>query len=85
MQYCSGKSRIAKYIADVIYKKETRIAKGKKCQVVSLFCGTCAVESKLAEHFEVIICNDKQEYLIAMLNGVQNGYELPEKCDLKKI
>lgn len=28
--------------------------------------------------FDVVICNDKQQYLIALLNGVKNGYELPE-------
>ena len=43
-----------------------------------MFCGTCSVESKLADFFNVLVCNDKQEYLIAMLNGVQKGYELPE-------
>jgi DNA adenine methylase len=45
---------------------------------VSLFCGSCAVESKLT-FFERRICNDNQPYLIEFLKGVQNGYELPEK------
>ena len=45
---------------------------------MSLFCGSCAVEAKLAPHFDRVICNDKHEYLIEMLKGVQNGYELPE-------
>ena len=43
-----------------------------------MFCGSCAVEAKLAPHFDRVICNDKHEYLIEMLKGVQNGYELPE-------
>ena len=45
---------------------------------VSLFCGSCAVEAKLAPYFNKVICNDKHEYLIEMLKAVQNGYELPE-------
>lgn len=45
---------------------------------VSLFCGTCSIESKVAPHFANIICNDKHKYLIAMLNAVQSGYELPD-------
>lgn len=44
---------------------------------VSLFCGTCSVESKISG-FSRKILNDKHEYLIDMLNGVKNGYELPE-------
>lgn len=44
---------------------------------VSLFCGSCAVESKV-QGYNRIVCNDKHEYLIEMLKGVQNGYELPE-------
>lgn len=36
------------------------------------------MESKLSNNFDVLICNDKQEYLIAMLNGIRQGYELPE-------
>ena len=43
-----------------------------------MFCGSCVVEAKLAPHFDRVICNDKHEYLIEMLKGVQNGYELPE-------
>lgn len=44
---------------------------------VSLFCGTCSVESKI-RGFNRIICNDIHEYLIALLNGVKDGYELPD-------
>ena len=43
-----------------------------------MFCGTCSIESKV-KGFDKIICNDNHEYLIAMLQAVQQGYELPEK------
>lgn len=43
---------------------------------MSLFCGACNVEAKIiAEHK---ICNDKHEYLIAMWQALQRGYELPD-------
>ena len=45
--------------------------------LVSLFCGSCSVESKLT-FFTKKILNDKHEYLIELLNGVKNGYELPD-------
>lgn len=70
MQYQGGKSRIARSIADIISLT------GGAC-FVSLFCGSCAVESKV-QGFSRKILNDKHAYLIAMLRGVQNGYELPE-------
>lgn len=41
-----------------------------------MFCGTCSVESKLSL-FKPLVCNDIHPYLIAMLKGVQNGYDLP--------
>ena len=44
---------------------------------VSLFCGSCAVESKVTG-YDRIVLNDKHKYLIALLRGVQAGYELPE-------
>lgn len=44
---------------------------------VSLFCGSCAVESKV-QGFSRKILNDRHQYLIALLQGVQRGYELPE-------
>ena len=42
-----------------------------------MFCGSCSVESKV-EGFSRKILNDKHEYLIELLNGVKNGYDLPE-------
>ena len=42
-----------------------------------MFCGSCSIESKV-KGFDKVLCNDSHEYLIEMLKGVQNGYELPE-------
>ena len=71
MRYQGGKSRIAKQIAMEIERESNSNI------FVSLFCGTCSVESKLTG-FKTKILNDKHKYLIDMLNGVKNGYELPE-------
>lgn len=71
MRYQGGKSFSAKHIAPIISEK----ANGK-C-FVSLFCGCCAVESKVAGYTRIIL-NDKHKYLISMLKGVQAGYELPD-------
>lgn len=73
MRYQGGKSRIATSIAVAIERERE-----SNQTLVSLFCGSCAVEAKLAPHFNKVICNDKHEYLIEMLKGVQNGYKLPE-------
>lgn len=95
MRYQGGKSKIAKtvaaYISDALYRGGyfRRYGDGDKAQVlknagggyrtfVSLFCGGLAVEG-LVEGADRIILNDKHEYLIAMLRGVQAGYELPEQ------
>ena len=32
----------------------------------------------MAAHFNHIICNDNNKYLIALLSGIQNGYQLPD-------
>lgn len=72
MRYQGGKSRIAQPIAKII----TTVAGGGRC-FVSLFCGSCAVESKV-QGFTRKILNDRHQYLIALLRGVQSGYELPE-------
>lgn len=90
MQYMGGKSRIARSIADIINEIPRRKIPdcpadsqdnhhgggGERC-FVSLFCGSCAVESKV-QGFTRKILNDRHQYLIALLRGVQNGYELPE-------
>lgn len=58
---------------NLFYKKKESIK-----TFVSLFCGGCAIETKLAPHFENVICNDLHPYLIAMYQALQNGYDLPE-------
>lgn len=91
MQYLGGKSRISREISAVInevsrwkIKDSTRVITNNiEIQrgggtFVSLFCGSCSVESKI-EGYNRKICNDKHEYLIALLNGVKNGYNLPEQ------
>lgn len=75
MRYASGKSRISRQISETILQN---VRGGYETSLISLFCGSCSVESKLAPYFDDVICNDKQEYLIALFNGVKNGYELPE-------
>ena len=74
MRYQGGKSRIAQQIAEIIQRERERES---NLTFVSLFCGSCSVESKV-NGFDKIICNDKHEYLIELFKGVQNGYELPE-------
>lgn len=73
MRYQGGKSRIASKIADIISGGGIN----NDC-FVSLFCGSCSVESKV-KGFSRKILNDKHKYLIDLLNGVKNGYDLPEK------
>ncbi len=73
MRYQGGKSRIAKYISGMI-------GGAGQCNttLVSLFCGGCSVEASAAQYFDRLICNDNHKYLIALLNGVKSGYELPD-------
>lgn len=72
MRYQGGKSRISQQIAEIIQREiENNLT------FVSLFYGSCSIESKV-RGFDKIICNDKHEYLIELLKGIQNGYELPE-------
>jgi site-specific DNA-adenine methylase len=51
MRYHGGKSKIATSIASVILNTIQ-----KERELVSLFCGTCSVEAKLAPHFEHAVC-----------------------------
>lgn len=73
LRYQGGKSAIAKSISN-----EILLRAGGADTLISLFCGACSVEVKLAPHFENVICNDNHKYLIALLKGVQEGYELPD-------
>lgn len=74
MRYQGGKSRIALPIAALI--NASRLTGGEQV-FVSLFCGSCSVESKI-QGFSRVILNDRHYYLIALLRGVQGGYTLPE-------
>lgn len=69
MRYLGGKTKIAKPIAEIISKSSGGC-------FVSLFCGSCVIESLVKA--ETKILNDKHEYLIAMYRALQDGYELPE-------
>ena len=75
MRYQGGKSRIAAPIAVAIERERERESSDT---FVSLFCGSCVIESKLAPNFKRVICNDKHKYLIEMFKALQNGYNLPE-------
>ena len=71
MQYMGGKSRISKQIAEIL---NSAIDKNKP--FVSLFCGSCAIESKVQA--DVKILNDKHPYLIAMWQALQDGWMPPD-------
>ena len=79
MRYQGGKSRIAKQIAAIISQEKRE----RSLYFVSLFCGTCSIESKVTGYSHKIL-NDKHEYLIALLNGVKNGNELPENISVEQ-
>lgn len=70
MQYMGGKSRISKQISEILN------AAIKDRVFVSLFCGSCAIESKVQT--DVKILNDKHPYLIAMWQALQNGWMPPD-------
>lgn len=72
MRYQGGKERISKQVAEVL-----RGGQNESDTFVSLFCGTCSIESKL-NCYSRIICNDIHPYLIAMLKGVRDGYVFPD-------
>ena len=71
MQYMGGKSRISKQISEILNS-----AIDKDMPFVSLFCGSCAIESKVQA--DVKILNDKHPYLIAMWQALQNGWMPPD-------
>ncbi len=70
MRYLGEKSRIAKDISAILnqYTKDKPF--------VSLFCGSCAIESKVETDTKIL--NDAHPYLIALYKSLQNGYELPD-------
>lgn len=69
MQYLGGKSRISKQISKILNDN-------KRDTFVSLFCGTCSVES-LVESVSIVL-NDAHPYLIACLKDFQSGREFPD-------
>ncbi len=71
MKYMGGKSRISKQIAEVLNSTIN-----KDTPFVSLFCGSCAIESKVQA--DVKILNDKHPYLVAMWQALQNGWTPPD-------
>lgn len=66
-----GKSRISQQIAEILNS-----AINRDTPFVSLFCGSCAIESKVQA--DVKILNDKHPYLIAMWQALQNGWTPPD-------
>lgn len=72
MQYYGGKSRIKKYLHEILNK----LAKDKV--FVDLFCGACNVVEGITTAKERM-ANDINPYLIALLKDVQAGYIPPEK------
>lgn len=91
MRYQGGKSRIATAIAEVINAIHGREipdcttnrgifdphSGGGRTSFVSLFCGSCAVESKVTG-FDQVILNDRHPYLVALMRNVQAGWNPPE-------
>ena len=69
MQYLGGKSRIANSIAEIINENDCKV-------FVSLFCGSCAVETKVKASKKIL--NDKHPYLISMWRSLQEGWEPPD-------
>lgn len=74
MRYLGGKSRISKSIAEVLNSAQRE--REREREFVSLFCGSCAVESKVEADIKIL--NDKHPYLIAMWRGLQQGWRPPE-------
>ena len=74
MRYLGGKSRISTQLSNVV---NTTFGERGERVFVSLFCGSCAIESKV--NADVKILNDKHPYLIAMWKALQNGWIPPDE------
>lgn len=74
MRYLGGKSRISTQLSNVV---NTTFERARERVFVSLFCGSCAIESKV--NADVKILNDKHPYLIAMWRALQDGWIPPEE------
>ena len=70
MQYLGGKSRISKQISEIINKYS------RNRHFVSLFCGSCAIESKVESITKKL--NDSHLYLIEMWKAIRDGWEIPD-------
>lgn len=75
MRYLGGKSRISTQLSNVVFTTFERERERERV-FVSLFCGSCAIESKV--NADVKILNDKHPYLIAMWKALQDGWIPPE-------
>lgn len=71
MRYLGGKSRIKRNIAEYINANSDH-----NQPLISLFCGSCAVESLL--DFDKKILNDLHPHLIAMWRDLQDGRDFPD-------
>ena len=78
MRYASGKTRISEQIMNAILTHTFE----SNLTLVSLFCGALSVETKLAPHFDSIICNDLQPYLIELYKSMQSGWLPPDSVSL---
>lgn len=74
MRYLGGKSRISTQLSNVV---NTTFGESGERVFVSLFCGSCAIESKV--NADVKILNDKHPYLIAMWRALQDGWIPPDE------
>lgn len=91
MQYMGGKSKISKQIGGIIneiygrqienQKRDSKFNREREREsnvntFVSLFCGSCSIESKV--NIPNKILNDNHYYLIEMWKGLQNGRTFPD-------
>lgn len=90
MQYLGGKSRISKQISEVLnnalsWREEQNQQTDcnnferhneREREFVSLFCGSCAIESKVVASKKTL--NDKHPYLISMWKALQSGWIPPD-------
>jgi len=75
MKYMGSKNRIAKYLLPIILenRKENQY-------FVDVFCGGMNIIDKVDGYR---IAADNNKYLIAMWNGILNGFEYPKQIDKK--
>lgn len=74
MHYIGSKYYMRKPMAEIINRFTAPEGEDKR-DFVSLFCGSCKVESLIDCRTRII--NDKQKYVSAMWNDLLNGYKFP--------